>query len=132
MTKRLLSIWITYKETDPQQNQSPNYMNKAQLIEKIASDADISKKQACATMDALTDIITDILVKGGKINMIGLGIFSVYKRPARKGRNPQNGATIVIREQRMVRFRMGPELTDRLNSIPSNRTLVDSRSLSTQ
>ncbi|SRR6266404_5644149 len=101
-------------------------MNKAQLIDTIASNTGISKKQACATIDAMTNIITEILKNGRKINVIGLGIFSVYKRPARKGRNPQTAAEIMIKEKQMVRLRMGPELTYCLNSIHSNRSLIES------
>ena len=90
-------------------------MNKAQLIDQIAGDTGISKKKACAVIDCLTDRIVESLVTGRKINMSGLGIFSVFNRAGRNGRNPQTGGIIMIKGKKRVKFRVGPELSDQLN-----------------
>ena len=71
-------------------------MNKAELIAKIADDAGITKTQANATIDAFIDAVTKTLKKGDKVTLVGFGTFSVSKRAARNGRNPQTGAVIKI------------------------------------
>ena len=71
-------------------------MNKAELIEKIAGDAEISKKQAASAIDSFTDAVAKTLKKGSKVTLVGFGTFSVSKRAARTGRNPQTGDAIKI------------------------------------
>ena len=63
-------------------------MNKGELIEKIAADAAITKKQAVAALDSFTEAVAKTLKKGNKVTLVGFGTFSVSKRAARNGRNP--------------------------------------------
>lgn len=65
--------------------------NKAELIEKVASSADLTKKDATAAVEAVFDSIKDTLADGEKVQIIGFGNFEVRDRAARKGRNPQTG-----------------------------------------
>ena len=72
-------------------------MNKAELIAKLADDAGITKTQANATVDSFVDAVTKTLKKGDKVTLVGFGTFSVSKRAARNGRNPQTGAVLKIK-----------------------------------
>ena len=67
-------------------------MNKAELIAKIADDAGVTKTQANSAVDSFVDAVTKTLKKGDKVTLVGFGTFSVSKRAARNGRNPQTGA----------------------------------------
>ncbi len=86
-------------------------MNKADLIAKIADDTGISKTQANAVLDSFTGAVTKSLKGGGKITLVGFGTFSVSKRAARTGRNPQTGAAIKIKAKKVARFKAGKELS---------------------
>lgn len=90
-------------------------MNKTDLIDAIAADAGISKAAAKAALDSVTNNITNTLKEGGKVSLIGWGTWSVSKRPAREGRNPQTGATIEIAEKNIVKFKPGAALSDSVN-----------------
>lgn len=85
-------------------------MNKADLIDKIAKDARISKTAASRTLDSIVDGVTRSLKKGERVALVGFGTFSVSKRKARIGRNPQTGEQIQIKARRVARFRPGKEL----------------------
>jgi len=85
-------------------------MNKAELIEKISEDAEISKKEAGAALDSFTDAVAKALKKGDKVTLVGFGTFSVSKRAARTGRNPQTGAAIKIKAKKVAKFKAGSEL----------------------
>lgn len=89
-------------------------MNKAQLIAKIADDAGITKTQANATLDAFIDAVTKTLKKGDKVTLVGFGTFSVSKRAARNGRNPQTGAVIKIKAKKVAKFKAGKELASKM------------------
>jgi DNA-binding protein HU-beta len=89
-------------------------MNKAELIEKIAGDADISKKQAASALDSFTESIAKTLKKGGKVTLVGFGTFSVSKRAARIGRNPQTGAAIKIKAKKVAKFKAGATLSEKI------------------
>jgi len=89
-------------------------MNKAELIAKIADDAGITKTQANATIDAFIDAVTKTLKKGDKVTLVGFGTFSVSKRAARNGRNPQTGAVIKIKAKKVARFKAGKELSAKI------------------
>src|SRR5690606_41254234 len=82
-------------------------MNKAELIEKLAKDAGITKTQANATLDSFVEAVTRTLKKGDKVTLVGFGTFSVTKRAARNGRNPQTGAVIKIKAKKVARFKPG-------------------------
>jgi len=90
-------------------------MTKADLIEKVAKDADISKAAAGTAVDSLIAGISKALSKGDGVTLVGFGTFAVSKRKARKGRNPQTGATISIPAMKVARFRAGKGLKDALN-----------------
>lgn len=90
-------------------------MNKSDLIDAIASDAGISKTAAKAALESVTNNVTSTLQSGGKVSLIGWGTWSVTKRPAREGRNPQTGATIQIAEKNIVKFKPGASLSDAVN-----------------
>ena len=89
-------------------------MNKAELISKIADDAGITKSQANATLDSFVEAVTKTLKGGGKVTLVGFGTFSVTKRAARNGRNPQTGEVIKIKAKKVARFKAGKELTSKI------------------
>ncbi|WP_262711290.1 HU family DNA-binding protein [Lacibacter cauensis] len=89
-------------------------MNKAELVAKLAEDAEISKTQANAALDSFIEAVTKTLKGGGKVTLVGFGTFSVTKRAARTGRNPQTGATIKIKAKKVAKFKAGKELAAKL------------------
>lgn len=82
-------------------------MTKAELIDKLAKDAGISKAAAGKALNSFTKNVLGALKKGDKITLVGFGTFSVTKRKARKGRNPRTGAEITIKAKKVVRFKPG-------------------------
>ena len=89
-------------------------MNKAELIAKLADDAGITKTQANASLDSFVEAVTKTLKGGGKVTLVGFGTFSVSKRAARNGRNPQTGAVIKIKAKKVAKFKAGKELSAKL------------------
>jgi DNA-binding protein HU-beta len=88
-------------------------MTKAELIDKVAKDASISKVAATAAIQSFMDNVTKALKKpDGKVTLVGFGTFSKSKRKARKGRNPQTGAPIKIKASNVVKFKAGKALKD--------------------
>jgi len=86
-------------------------MTKAELVDKMAKDAKISKVAANAVLDALMDNVSKTLKKkDGKVTLVGFGTFSKARQKARKGRNPQTGAAIKIKAKNVVRFKAGKKL----------------------
>ena len=90
-------------------------MNKSELIDAVASGADISKAAAGRALDAMVDTITESLRKGDSVALVGFGTFSVKDRAARQGRNPQTGATIQIPAAKVPGFKAGKGLKDAVN-----------------
>ena len=90
-------------------------MNKGDLINKIADSADITKAQATEALNAVLEGIGEALDSGDKVTLVGFGTFSVSRRDARTGRNPQTGETIKIAAKNVVKFKPGKELTDKVN-----------------
>ncbi len=90
-------------------------MNKSELIDQIASSADISKAAAGRAVDATIAAVKTALKKGGSVSLVGFGTFYVGKRAARTGRNPQTGASIKIKAAKVPKFRPGKNLKDALN-----------------
>ena len=82
-------------------------MTKAELVEKMAGDADISKAAAGKALDSLIDAVVKTVKKGNKVALVGFGTFSVSKRKARTGRNPQTRATIKIAARKVPKFSAG-------------------------
>ncbi len=87
-------------------------MNKAELIDAIASEANLTKADAKKALDAFIGATTNALKKGDRVALVGFGSFSVSKREARKGRNPQSGKEITIPAKKVVKFKAGAELAD--------------------
>ena len=85
-------------------------MNKGDLINKIADSAKITKTQAGNALDATIKAISSSLKKGDKVTLIGFGTFSVSKRSARTGRNPQTGKEIKIAAKKVAKFKAGADL----------------------
>jgi DNA-binding protein HU-beta len=90
-------------------------VNKSELIDAIASGADISKASAGRALDSMVDTITESLRKGDPVALVGFGTFSVKDRAARQGRNPQTGATIQIAAAKVPGFKAGKGLKDAVN-----------------
>ena len=89
-------------------------MNKTELIDAIAAQADISKAAGRA-LDAAVESITAALQKGDSVSLIGFGTFYVGERAARTGRNPRTGKTLEIKAAKSPKFRPGKGLKDALN-----------------
>ncbi len=85
-------------------------MTKADLIDAVADGAGITKVAAGKAIDTFTGAVTKSLKKGKKVTLVGFGTFSVSKRKARKGRNPQTGETIKIAAAKLPKFSAGKAL----------------------
>lgn len=90
-------------------------MNKTELIDVMASEAGISKAAAKKALEALFVSVKETLKKGDKVSLVGFGSWSVSKREAREGRNPQTGKTIKIPAKNVVKFKAGSEFSDAVN-----------------
>ncbi|MBB5265990.1 DNA-binding protein HU-beta [Catenibacillus scindens] len=91
-------------------------MNKAELIAAMAEKAELSKKDSEKALKAFIDVVTEELVKGEKIQLVGFGTFEVSERPAREGRNPQTGETMEIKASKAPKFKAGKALKDVINA----------------
>ena len=85
-------------------------MTKADLISRMAKDAKITKVAAGKALNSVIDGITKALKKGDSVTLVGFGTFSVSKRKARKGRNPQTGKEIKIAARKVAKFKAGADL----------------------
>ncbi len=90
-------------------------MNKAELIDAIAADSGLSKADAKRALDSFVKTTTTSLKKNGRVALVGFGSFSVTKRAARKGRNPQTGKEIKIAAKDVVKFKVGADLAKAVN-----------------
>ncbi len=90
-------------------------MNKTELIEHIAKNADISKAAATRALESTIGAIRTTLKKGGAVSLVGFGTFAVGERAARTGRNPRTGEAIKIEKAKVPKFRPGKALKDALN-----------------
>ncbi|WP_323118852.1 HU family DNA-binding protein [Burkholderia alba] len=90
-------------------------MNKTDLIDHIAQQADLSKASAGRALDALIGGVKRTLEQGGTVTLVGFGTFAVGRRLARNGRNPRTGATIKIKAAKIPKFKPGKALKDALN-----------------
>lgn len=95
-------------------NQIIQNMNKSDLIGKMSADAGITKTQAQTALNSFIEATTDALKSNDKVILVGFGTFSTSVRSARKGRNPQTGAEINIAEKKVVRFKPGAELSEKV------------------
>ena len=91
-------------------------MNKTELVEAMAKNAGLSKKDAEKAVKAFVDVVTaELKKKDGKVQLVGFGTFEVTKRAAREGRNPQTGATMKIAASKAPKFSAGKALKDAVN-----------------
>ena len=90
-------------------------MNKADLINAIAQEGDLTKADAGKALQATMDAIQGSLAKGDAVTLIGFGTFSVAARAAREGRNPSTGKTIKIAAKKVAKFKVGKALADAVN-----------------
>lgn len=90
-------------------------MNKTELIEHIASTADISKAAAGRALDAFVGAVKTTLKADGSVTLVGFGTFSANQRAARPGRNPRSGEPIKIKAARVPKFKPGKALKDGVN-----------------
>jgi DNA-binding protein HU-beta len=89
-------------------------MTKADLVSKIAGDGGITKAQAEKAVDGFVAAVTDALSSGDKVTLVGFGTFSVGSRTAREGRNPRTGEKITIPASKVVKFKPGKSLSDKV------------------
>lgn len=89
-------------------------MNKAELVDKLAADTNATKKAAAAMLESFTDAVTKALKKGDSVTLVGFGTFSVTKRAARTGRNPQTGEAIKIKAKKVAKFKAGKDLAAKI------------------
>ena len=87
-------------------------MNKAELIDSIAKDANLTKADAKKALDAFVKATTKSLKKGERVALVGFGSFSVARRSQRTGRNPQTGKPITIKAKNVVKFKAGSDLSN--------------------
>lgn len=89
-------------------------MNKAELVDAISGKTDLSKKDITSVIDAIQESITDVLVKGGKVSLVGFGSFQVSNRKARTGMNPRTRKTIKIPARTVPKFVAGKVLKEKV------------------
>jgi DNA-binding protein HU-beta len=89
-------------------------MNKTELVEAMAKEANLSKKDAEAALSAFTMTVENALKKGDKVTLVGFGTFEVRERAARVGRNPQTGKEIKIEASKSPAFKPGKSFKDAL------------------
>ena len=90
-------------------------MNKSELIEQIADQADITKVVAARALDAFLAVVTESLKKQDSVTIVGFGTFSVSQRAARNGRDPRSGESIIIKAGKQAKFKPGKALRDAVN-----------------
>jgi DNA-binding protein HU-beta len=90
-------------------------MNKTELIAAIAAKSDLTKKDAEKALAAFSDAVTEALVAGEKVQLVGFGTFDVAERAEREGRNPQTGEPMKIAASKAPRFKVGKKLRDAVN-----------------
>lgn len=91
-------------------------MNKTELIAAVAEKAELSKKDAEKALKAFTDVVTEELAKGEKIQLVGFGTFEVSERAAREGRNPKTGEKMQVAASKTPKFKAGKALKDQVNA----------------
>ncbi|MDC8000426.1 HU family DNA-binding protein [Aequorivita todarodis] len=90
-------------------------MNKSDLIDAMAADAGITKAAAKKALESFLGNVQSSLKKGNRVSLVGFGSWSVSKRAAREGRNPQTGKTIKIAAKKVVKFKAGSDLQNSVN-----------------
>ena len=90
-------------------------MNKSDLIDAMAADAGITKAAAKKSLESFLGNVQKYIKKGNRVSLVGFGSWSVSKRAAREGRNPQTGKTIKIAAKKVVKFKAGSDLQNSVN-----------------
>jgi DNA-binding protein HU-beta len=90
-------------------------MNKSELVDAVAENADLSKAAAGRAVDAMVDVISDTLRNGDQVTLVGFGTFLTRQREAREGRNPRTNEKIQIKASRVPSFKAGKALKDAVN-----------------
>ncbi|MBQ5446942.1 MAG: HU family DNA-binding protein [Lachnospiraceae bacterium] len=90
-------------------------MNKTELVAAIAEKSELNKAQAEKALKAFTEVVTEELKAGNKIQLVGFGTFEVSERAEREGRNPQTGETMKIAASKAPKFKAGKALKDEIN-----------------
>ncbi len=103
-------FWTIFTKIKLFINQNLKIMNKAELIDAIAKDANLTKADAGKALDAFVKNVTGALKNDDRVALVGFGSWSVSERAERTGRNPQTGKTITIPAKKVVKFRPGAEL----------------------
>ena len=91
-------------------------MNKAELVAAVAEKAELTKKDSEVLLKAFVDVVTEELINGEKVQLVGFGTFEVSERPEREGRNPRTGETMKIAASKAPKFKAGKALKDALNA----------------
>ena len=97
-------------------------MNKAELIEAIATETGVTKKDVDAVLKSFVTVVSDTLQKKDKVQLIGFGTFETAERAARTGRNPANGEAIKIAASTLVKFKAGAALKEKVNTKPAKKS----------
>jgi DNA-binding protein HU-beta len=90
-------------------------MNKAELIEAMAEQTELTKKDVEKVLKSFVDVVSSELQKGGKVQLVGFGTFEVVERAAREGRNPSTGESMEIKTSKSPKFKAGKSLKDIVN-----------------
>lgn len=90
-------------------------MNKSELIDAIAKDSGLTKKDTDVALKSFIEVVSKALSKGDDVQLVGFGTFSVGTRQARTGRNPKTGETIKIKASKSPKFKPGKALKDKVN-----------------
>lgn len=96
-------------------------MNKSELVDAIVAETNLPRKRIEDVVNVVFDEMTAALAKGGRIEIRGFGSFVAKRRSARTGRNPRTGAAIPVIEKRLPFFKVGKELRERVNHMPTSR-----------
>ncbi len=102
-------------------------MNKAELIESIATKANASKAATAVLLNATLEVLSEALARGDNVQLIGFGTFSVSERAARTGRNPQTGKELKIAAKKVARFKAGTALSTAVNKAKHSSAMAAPR-----
>lgn len=94
-------------------------MNRVELIDAIAAETGLTKKDIDATLKSFMSVVSDTLQKKESVQLIGFGTFTTVDKPEREGRNPSNGETIKIAASTAVKFKVGTALKEKVNTKPA-------------
>lgn len=97
-------------------------MNRVELIDAIAAETGLTKKDIDATLKSFMNVVSDTLQKKESVQLIGFGTFSTVDKPEREGRNPANGETIKIAASTAVKFKAGTALKEKVNTKPQKKS----------